>query len=84
MIVVHFAKFSALYTQVVISLLARRLEDLLFLFLHFLLCMTQRSLHVVTNVYYGSYARLCLGGHSTLAMLRFHGVVHGTMTPLAP
>jgi hypothetical protein len=27
-------------------------------FLHFLWCMAQRSLHVVTKVYYGSYAGL--------------------------
>jgi hypothetical protein len=56
---VHFTKVSALYPRVVISLLAKRLEKLPFLpFLHFLWYMAQRSLHVVTKVYYGSYAKL--------------------------
>jgi hypothetical protein len=36
--------------------------------------MDQRLLHAITKVYYGSYVRLCLGS-STLAMLKFLGVV---------
>jgi hypothetical protein len=43
-----------------------------------------RSLHVVTKVYYGSYASLSLGSHGTLIVLRFLWVVHGTTAPLAP
>jgi hypothetical protein len=39
----------------------------------FLWCMAQRSLHAVTQVYYGSYVQLCLGNHTTLAMQRFLG-----------
>jgi hypothetical protein len=33
----------------------------------------QRSLHVVTKLYYGSYVRLCLGSRGTLTMLKFPG-----------
>jgi hypothetical protein len=59
MTIVHFTKVSALYPRVMISSLAKRLEKPPFVpFLHFLWCMTQRSLHVVTKVYYGSYVRL--------------------------
>jgi hypothetical protein len=53
--VVHFAKVSALYPRVVISSLAKRLEKPPFSHsLHFLWCMAQRSLHVLTKVYYRS------------------------------
>jgi hypothetical protein len=46
--------------------------------------MAQRSLHVITKVYYRSYDRLSLGSHGTLTMLRFPRVVRGTTAPLAP
>jgi hypothetical protein len=83
MIVVHFAKFSSLYQGVVISSLTGRLEKPPFYhFLHYLWCMAQRSVHTITKVYYGSYARLFFGSRGTIAMLRFPGVVGGTTTPL--
>jgi hypothetical protein len=46
--------------------------------------MAQRSLYVVTKVYYGSYPGLAKVARGTIAMLRFPRVVHGTMVPLAP
>jgi hypothetical protein len=60
MIVVHFAKVSILYPHVVISSLAKRLENLLLAILYFLWCVAQRSLHVVTKVYYRSWAPLAV------------------------
>jgi hypothetical protein len=84
MIVVLFAKVSVRYPRVVISSLAKRLENLLFVILTLPLLYDQRSLHVIKKVYYGLYARLCLGSRSTLTMLRFLGVVCGTTAPLAP
>jgi hypothetical protein len=55
MIVVHFAKVSALYPRVVILSLHGRLGKAHFCHsLYFLWCMAQRSLHAITKVYYRS------------------------------
>jgi hypothetical protein len=55
MMVVHSAVVNTLYPSVVISSLCGRLEKPLFWHsLYFLWCMAQRSLHVVTKVYYRS------------------------------
>jgi hypothetical protein len=49
-----------LYPRVVISSLAKRLENLLFvIFLHFLWCMAQRSLHAFTKVNPRSFVLIC-------------------------
>jgi hypothetical protein len=74
MTVVHFAKVSALYPRVVISSLAKRLEKPPFVpILHFLWCMTQRSLHAITKVYYRSMSCFATVSWQTapLAVQRF-------------
>jgi hypothetical protein len=85
MIVIHFAKVSTLYLWVVISSLAKRLEKPPF-------CHSYTSFGVWPRDHYMSLQRFTMGHmlglarvvHSTIAMLRFPGVVHGTMTPHAP
>jgi hypothetical protein len=52
--------------------------------LHFLLCMAQRSLHAVTKVYYGSYAKLCQGSMQYHSIAKVSRGSHGTTTPHAP
>jgi hypothetical protein len=55
MIVVHSTDVSTLYPRVVISSMVERLEKPPFCYsLHFLWCMAQRSLHVITKIYYTS------------------------------
>jgi hypothetical protein len=76
MIVVHFAKVSALHPRVVISLLAEQLENLLFAILY-------TSFGVWPRDHYMPLQRFIMGrmpdfakvAHSTIALLRFHGVV---------
>jgi hypothetical protein len=46
--------------------------------------MAQRSLHAVTKVTMGCMPGLAKVVHSTIAILRFPGVVRGTTAPLAP
>jgi hypothetical protein len=85
MIVLHFAKVSVLYPRVVISSLAKRLEKPPFCHsLHFTWCMAQKSLHVVTKVYYGSYAKLCQGSMQYHSIAKVFRGSHGTTAPLAP
>jgi hypothetical protein len=45
--------------------------------------MAQRSLHVVTKLYYGRMPGLAKVVCGTIAILRFPRVVHGTTAPLA-
>jgi hypothetical protein len=45
--------------------------------------MTQRSLHAVTKVYYGSYAKLCQGNTQYHSNAKVFQGSRGTMTPLA-
>jgi hypothetical protein len=74
MTVVHFAKVSALYPQVVISSLAKQLVKPPFLpLLHFPWCMAHRSLHVITKVYYRSMSCFAMVSQQTapLVVLRF-------------
>jgi hypothetical protein len=54
-IVVHFAKVPK--SSDLLAVQATR-EPPFYHSLHFLWCMAQISLHVITKVYYGSYARL--------------------------
>jgi hypothetical protein len=54
MIVVYFAKVSALYPRLVISSLAKWLKKPHFWHSYSSWCMAQRSLHAVTKVYYRS------------------------------
>jgi hypothetical protein len=85
MTVVHFAKVSALYPRVVISSLAKWLEKPLFCHSsHFLWCIAQRSLHAITKVYYGSYAKLCQGSMQYYSIAKVSQGSHGTTAPLAP
>jgi hypothetical protein len=85
MTIIHFAKVSALYPRVLISLLAKRLEKL-----HF--CHSYTSFGVWLRDHYMSLQMFTMG-HMTglakvvcgiIAMLRFPGVVRGTTAPLAP
>jgi hypothetical protein len=46
--------------------------------------MAQRSLHVVTKVYYGSYAKLCQGSTQYCSIAKVSQGSHGTTAPLAP
>jgi hypothetical protein len=46
--------------------------------------MTQRSLNVVTKVYYGSYAKLCQGSTQYHSIAKVFCGSHGTTVPLAP
>jgi hypothetical protein len=72
MIVVHFAKVSALYPRVVISSLAKRLEKSPF-------CHSYTSFCAWPSDHYMSLQRFTMGHmpglakvvHSTIAMLRF-------------
>jgi hypothetical protein len=76
MIVVHFAKVSALYPHIVISSLAKRLEKPPF-------CHSYTSFGVWPKDHYMPLQRLTTGRmpglakvvHSTIALLRFPGVV---------
>jgi hypothetical protein len=85
MIALHFAKVSARYPRVVISSLAKRLEKHHFCHsLHFTWCMAQKSLHAVTKVYYGSYAKLCQGSMQYHSIAKVSRGSRGTTAPLAP
>jgi hypothetical protein len=85
MTVVHFSKVSTLYPRVVISSLAKRLEKPHFCHsLHFLCCMAWRSLHAVTKVYYGSYAKLCQCSTQYHSIAKISRGSYGTTAPLAP
>jgi hypothetical protein len=85
MTVVHFVKVSTLYPRVVISSLAKRLEKYPF-------CHSYTSFDVWPRDHYMLLQRFTMGRmpglanvvRGTIAMLRFLGVVRGTMTPLAP
>jgi hypothetical protein len=84
MIVVHFTKVSALYPWVVISSLAKQLEKPLF-------CHSYTSFGVWPRDHYMPLQRFtmgCMPGlaklvRSTIALLRFPGVVCGTTAPHA-
>jgi hypothetical protein len=85
MTVVHFVKVSTLYPRVVISSLAKRLENPPF-------CHSYTSFDVWPRDHYmllQMFTMLRMPGlanvvHGTIAMVRFLGVVRGTTTPLAP
>jgi hypothetical protein len=85
MIVVHFAKVSTLYSRVVISSLAKRLEKPPF-------CHSYTSFGVWPRDHYMPLQRFTMGRMpglekvvcGTIAMLRFLQVVRGTTAPLAP
>jgi hypothetical protein len=85
MTVVHFAKVSALYPRVVISSLAKRLEEPPF-------CHSYTSFGTWRRDHYMPLQRFtmdCMLGlakivHGTIAIIRFPEVVRSTMTPLAP
>jgi hypothetical protein len=84
MIVVHFAKVSALYPRVVISSLAKRLEKPPF-------CHSYTSFGVWPRDHYMPLQRFTMGRmlglakdvHGIIAMLRFPGVVRSTTALLA-
>jgi hypothetical protein len=80
MIVVHIAKVSAMYPHVVISLLAMQLEKPSFCHSY----TSQRSLHDVTKIYYGSYAKLCQGSTQYHSIAKVSRASHGITAPLAP
>jgi hypothetical protein len=46
--------------------------------------MAQRSLHAVTKVYYGLYAKLCQGSTQYHSIAKVSRGSRGTMSPLAP
>jgi hypothetical protein len=46
--------------------------------------MAQKSLHVVTKIYYGSYAKLCQGSMQYHSIAMVSRGSRGTMAPLAP
>jgi hypothetical protein len=46
--------------------------------------MAQRSLHAVTKVNYGSYAKLCQGSTQYHSIAKVSRGSRGTTTPLAP
>jgi hypothetical protein len=46
--------------------------------------MAQRSLHVITKVYYGSYAKLCEGSTQYHSVTNVSRGSRGTTAPLAP
>jgi hypothetical protein len=76
MVVVHFAKVSAMYPRVVILSLAKRLEKAPF-------CHSYTSFGVWPRDHYMSLQRFTMGRmpgfakvvHGTIAMLKFPGVV---------
>jgi hypothetical protein len=85
MTVVHFTKVSAMYPQVVISSLAKGVENLLFTILTLPLVYDLE----ITTCRYKRFTISRMPGlakvvRGTIAMLRFLGVVHGSTTPLAP
>jgi hypothetical protein len=85
MIVVHFIKVSTLYPQVVILSLAKRLEKSPF-------CHSYTSFVIWPRDHYMLLQRFTMGHmlglakevRGTIAMLKFPGVLRGTMAPLAP
>jgi hypothetical protein len=85
MIVVLFAKVSAMYPRVVILSQAERLENLIFTIFYTSFGVWLRdhymSLQMFTMGHVIGFARVV---HDTLAMLRFPRVVRGTVAPLAP
>jgi hypothetical protein len=52
--------------------------------LHFLWCMAQKSLYVITKIYYGSYAKLCQGSIQYHSIVKVSRGSRGTTAPLAP
>jgi hypothetical protein len=85
MTVVHFAKVSALYPQDEISLLRGRLENLPFDILYTSCGVCPRDHYMSLQMFtMGRMPGLAKIVRSTIAMLRFPRVVHGTTTPLAP
>jgi hypothetical protein len=85
MTVVHFTKVRALYPRVVISLLANRLEKPPFYHSYTSFGVWLRDHYMPLKRFTMSrMPRLAKVVHGTIAMLRFPGVVRGTMTPLAP
>jgi hypothetical protein len=46
--------------------------------------MAHRSLHFITKVYYGSYAKLCQGSTQYHSIAKVSQGSHGTTAPLAP
>jgi hypothetical protein len=46
--------------------------------------MAQRSLHDVTKIYYGSYAKLCQGSTQYHSIAKVSRASHGITAPLAP
>jgi hypothetical protein len=85
MIVVHFVKVSALYQRVVISSLAKRLENLLFFHSYTTFGVWHRDHYILLQRFtmdrMPDLAKVVRG---TIAMLRFLRVVRGIMAPLAP
>jgi hypothetical protein len=85
MTIVHFTKVNTMYPWVVISSLAKRLEKPPFCHsLHFLWRMAHRSLHVVTKVHYGSYAKLRQGSTQYHNIAKVSRGSHSITAPLAP
>jgi hypothetical protein len=85
MTVVHFIKVRALYPRVVISLLANQLEKPPFYHSYTSFGVWPKDHYMPLKRFtMGRMPRLAMVVHGTIAMLRFPGVVRGTMTPLAP
>jgi hypothetical protein len=85
MTVVHFAKVSALYLRVVILSLAKRLEKPSFYHSYTSFGVWPRDHYMLLQRFtMGRMPDLAKVPRGTIAMLRFLGVVCGTMAPLAP
>jgi hypothetical protein len=85
MIVVLFAKVSALYPRVLISSLAKRLEKPPFYHSYTTFSVWPRDHYMPLQRFtMGHMPTLAKVVHGTIAMLRFPEVVHGTTTHLAP
>jgi hypothetical protein len=84
MTVVCFAKVNVLYPLVVISMLAKRIENLLFAILTIFGAWPRDHYMALQRFTMGRMPGLAMVVHGTIAMLRFLGVVLGTMAPLTP
>jgi hypothetical protein len=84
MTVIHFIKVSVLYPRVVISSLAKRLENLLFIIIILHLVYDLEITTCCFKVTMGHMPDLAKLVRGNIAMLRFFGVVRGTTSPLAP
>jgi hypothetical protein len=85
MTVIQFAKVSIMYPRVVISSLCGRLENLPFAILYTSFGVWPRDHYMPLQRFtIGRMPSLAKVVHGIIAMLRFPGVVRGTMTPLAP